>query len=90
MNWWKFHNYLIFILWPPVQPPHDHGNNGCVGVGLTCCTKERIAGLGSAAVTATTREGGEKSNLLYEGFPKLGAPLTVVLVCFDQGVDTYL
>ena len=44
--------------------------------------------LGSAAATfmsmatATAREGGEKSNLLHEGFPKLGAPLTVVLVCF--------
>ena len=25
-----------------------------------------------------------KSNLLYEGFPKLGAPLMVVLVCFAQ------
>ena len=47
-----------------------------------------MAGLGSA--TATTREGGEKSNLLHEGFPKLGAPLTVVLVCFAQEVDTYL
>ena len=45
--------------------------------------------LGSAAATATTR-GGEKSNLLHEGFPKLGAPLIVVLVCFAQGIDTYL
>jgi len=33
---------------------------------------------------------GEKSNLLYEGFLKLGAPLTVVLVCFVQGVDRYI
>ena len=32
---------------------------------------------------------GEKSNLLYEGFFKLGAPLTVVLVYFAQGVGTY-
>ena len=47
-----------------------------------------MARLGNA--TATTREGGEKSNLLHEGFLKLGAPLTVVLVCFAQGVGTYL
>ena len=40
--------------------------------------EERMAGLGSA--TATARGGGEKSNLLHEGFPKLGAPLTAVLV----------
>ena len=48
--------------------------------------EESMVGLGSAA---TAREGGEKSNLLYEGFPKLGAPLTVVLVCFAQwvGID---
>ena len=36
------------------------------------------------------KEGGGKSNLLHEGFPKLGAALTVVLVCFAQGIDTYL
>ena len=43
------------------------------------------------AVTATAREGGEKkSDLLHEGFPKLGAPLTVVLVCFVQGVCKYI
>ena len=50
-----------------------------------------MAGLGSAAAmaTAAAREG-EKSNLLHEGFPKLGAPLTVVLVCFVQGVVTNL
>ena len=46
--------------------------------------------LGCAVATATAREGGEKSNLLNEGFSKLGAPLTVVLVCFAQGVGTYL
>ena len=28
----------------------------------------------------------EKYNLLHEGFPKLGAPHTVVLVCFVQRV----
>ena len=48
-----------------------------------------MARLGSTAaaatVTAMAREG-EKSNLLHEGFPKLGAPLTVALVCFTQGV----
>ena len=44
----------------------------------------------AATATATTREGGEKSNLLHEGFLKLGAPLTVVLVCFAQRViDIY-
>ena len=51
-----------------------------------------MAGLGSAAAAATTamaREGG-KSNLLYEGFPKLEAPFTVVLVCFAQMVGIYL
>ena len=52
--------------------------------------EERIAGLGSSAATATAtataRERGEKYNLLHEGFPKLGAPHTVVLVCFAQGV----
>ena len=47
-----------------------------------------MAGLGSAAATATAREGGEKSDLLHEGFLKLGAPLTVVLVCFAQGIGT--
>ena len=52
--------------------------------------KERMVGLGSAAATATSREGVEKSNLLHDGFPKLGAPLTVVLVCYAQGVGTYL
>ena len=41
--------------------------------------------LGSAAATATAR-GGEKSNLLHEGFPKLGATLMVVLVCFAKGL----
>ena len=58
------------------------------GVGSTCCTKEMMAGLGSAAATATTtaRERGEKYNLLHEGFPKLGAPHMVVLVYFTQGV----
>ena len=47
--------------------------------------------LGSAAATATTtaREG-EKINLLHKGFPKLGAPHTVVLVCFAQGVGRYI
>ena len=39
---------------------------------------------------ATVREGGEKSNLLHDEFPKLGALHTVVLVCFAQGVGTYL
>jgi len=38
------------------------------------------------AVTATAREGGEKSDLLHEGFLKLGASHTVVLVCLAQGV----
>ena len=50
-----------------------------------------MAGLGRAVAAATavataTASGGEKSNLLHEGFPKLGAPLMVVLVCFAQGV----
>ena len=45
---------------------------------------------GSAAATVTAREGGEKSNLLHERFPKLGAPLTVVLVCFAQGVGRHI
>ena len=50
--------------------------------------EERMAGLGSAVATA--RERGEKYNLLHEGFPKLGAPHTVVLVCFASGlVDIY-
>jgi hypothetical protein len=46
--------------------------------------EESMAGLGSAAAmaTATARERGEKYNLLHEIFPKLGAPLTVVLMCF--------
>jgi hypothetical protein len=37
--------------------------------------EESMARLGSAAATATARERGEKYNLLYERFPKLGAPL---------------
>jgi len=32
----------------------------------------------------------EKYNLLHEGFPKLGALFTVVLVCFAQGVGRYI
>ena len=48
-----------------------------------------MAGLGSAAATMTVR-GGEKSNLLYERFFKLGAPLMLVLVCFAQEVGIYL
>ena len=50
--------------------------------------EESMVGLGSAAAMA--REGEEKSNLLHEEFLKLRAPLTVVLVCFNQGVGTYL
>jgi hypothetical protein len=50
--------------------------------------EESMVGLGSA--TATARERGEKYNLLHERFSKLGAPLTVVLVCFAQGVGPYL
>jgi len=42
------------------------------------------------AGTAAAREGGEKSNLLHEGFSKLGALLTVVLVCLAQGVGRYI
>ena len=41
------------------------------------------------AAMATVR-GGDKSDLLHERFPKLGAPFTVVLVCIVQGVGTYL
>jgi hypothetical protein len=56
--------------------------------------EESMAGLGSAAVTAmataTARERGEKYNLLHERFPKLGAPFTIVLVCFAQGIGPYL
>ena len=32
----------------------------------------------AATAAATAREKEEKYNLLHEGFPKLGAPLTVV------------
>jgi hypothetical protein len=32
----------------------------------------------------------KNSNLLHEGFPKLGAPHMVVLVCLTQGVSTYI
>ena len=50
--------------------------------------------MGSAAATATAtakvREGGEKSNLLHEGFFKLGAPLTVVLLYFAQEIGRYI
>ena len=51
-----------------------------------------MARLGSTAATATatTRQGGEKSDLLNGGFSKLGAPLTIVLVYFAQGIGTYL
>ena len=52
--------------------------------GQDVATSWRTAG------TAAAREGGEKSNLLHEGFSKLGAPLTVVLVCFAQEVGIYL
>jgi hypothetical protein len=47
-----------------------------------------MARLGSA--TATARERGEKYNLLHERFPKLWAPLTVVLVCFAEEIGPYL
>ena len=66
------------------------------GYGRTTMAMNRqtwkgMAGLSSAAAAATTTREGEKSNLLYEGFVKLGAPLTVVLVCFVQGVvDIYI
>jgi len=47
------------------------------GVGSTCCTKEMMAGLGSAATTTTAmaREGGK--NIIYytRDFPNLGLPL---------------
>ena len=43
-----------------------------------------------ATAMATTRERGEKYNLLHEGFPKLGALHTVVLVCLAQEVGTYI
>ena len=36
------------------------------------------------------REGGEKSNVLHEEFLKLGAPLTIVLVCFAQEIGIYI
>ena len=48
----------------------------------------RMTRLGSVAAAATASEGGERSNLLHERFLKLGAPLTVVLVYFVQGVGT--
>ena len=49
--------------------------------------EKRMAGLGSVAAAATpTARGGAKSNLLHEGFPKLEAPLTVVLVCLPKGL----
>jgi len=44
------------------------------------------AAAATTTATATARERGEKYNLLHEGFPKLGAPYMVVLVCFAQGV----
>jgi len=47
-------------------------------------------GLGSTAAMATAMVRGEKSNLLHEGFLKLEAPHTVVLVCFAQGVGKYI
>ena len=52
-------------------------------VWLTAVTAAATA---TAMATMTAREKGEKYNLLHEGFPKLGAPHTVVLVCFAQGV----
>ena len=45
---------------------------------------------GSLAATTMAMARGEKSNLLHERFSKLGALLTVVLMCFAQGVGTYL
>jgi hypothetical protein len=50
--------------------------------------EESMAGLDSAAAMA--RERGEKYNLLHERFPKLGAPFTVILVCFAQGIGVYI
>ena len=44
------------------------------------------AAAAATTTTATAREREEKYNLLHEGFPKLGAPFTVVLVYFAQGV----
>jgi hypothetical protein len=70
------------------------------GDGDALVAEESMAGLGSAVATttamatmtatATARERGEKYNLLHERFAKLGARLTVVLVCFAQGVGPYL
>jgi len=44
----------------------------------------------ASTTTTTARERAEKYNLLHKGFFKLGAPLTVVLVCFAQGVGRYI
>jgi len=49
-----------------------------------------LVAMAMATATAMTRERGEKYNLLHEGFPKLGAPHTVVLVCLAQRVGTYI
>jgi hypothetical protein len=52
---------------------------GKEGLGrcLLACRRKRHDGILRA----------EKYNLLHEGFPKLGAPLTVVMRCFGQGID---
>jgi len=44
----------------------------------------------ASTTTTAARERAEKYNLLHEGFPKLEAPLTVVLVCLAQRVGTYI
>ena len=79
----------------PIGPAGSQAARRKASSAMQLAGRQRCsAGLCSAAATAmamaTAREGGEKSNLLHEGFPKLGAPLTVVLVCFAQGVGTYL
>jgi hypothetical protein len=46
-----------------------------------------------AAACARVADGDEKREnciLLHQRFFKLGAPLTVVLVCFAKGVGTYI
>ena len=87
-NQWQTHNYLVFNLVHDVRNARASMPWLISGVGPWLAGGEQVGTAADRRMSA--REGGEKSNLLHEGFPKLGAPFIVILVCFAQRVGTYI
>ena len=87
-NQWETHNYLVFNLVHDVRNARASMPWLISGVGPWLAGGEQVGTAADRRMSA--REGGEKSNLLHEGFPKLGAPLIVILMCFAQRVGTYI